>query len=202
MEKSSYGVLSARTVSAVLFLALAAASWPQAVQKKAPPKVAMIIPFSQYDIDELAIPRGIFEKDGIQVTIASSQAGTARMGDHETKVDIVLKRLKVADYDAIIFVGGYGTPEYFDDPTANAIAKAAVKQKKILAAICWAPVILGKAGVLKGKGFTCSTDENLILNAGGFFATGQVVVDGDIITANGPSAAEEFGKTILARLKE
>jgi protease I len=186
----------------VLFLVTAVSAWAQPAPKAPVKKVAMIIPFKMYDIDEFRIPKGILEKAGVKVTVVSSQAGIATMEDDKAPVDIVLDQLKVEDFDVIVFVGGYGTPEYIDNPIANSVAQAAIKQNKILAAICWAPVILAKAGVLKGKKATTSTDRSAIVKGGGEIVFESVVVDGNIITGDGPMAAEDFGQAILAKLKK
>ena len=53
------------------------------------------------------------------------------------------------DYDAVIFVGGPGSSEYWDDPKAHSIAEETVAADKIPGAICIAS--LAKSGVLKGK---------------------------------------------------
>ena len=120
-------------------------------------KIAMILPYIRYDQTEFRIPQEIFEKAGMQVIVVSSQKGeaTAPSGD-KVQVDLLLDDLNVADFDAIVFIGGYGTEEYVKHQGAFAIAQEAVKQDKVLAAICWAPIILANAGVLKGKKATAS----------------------------------------------
>jgi protease I len=107
-----------------------------------------------------------------------------------------------SDYDAVIFVGGVGAEEYWDDATAHAIATATVNTGKLLCAICIAPVTLAKAGVLKGKRVTVFSSERDKLEAEGAIYTGKnVEVDGKIITANGPNAATEFAEAIVKALQ-
>jgi len=60
----------------------------------------------------------------------------------------------VSNYNAIVFVGGPGTPLLRNIVILQKIAKDAVASGKILGAICWSPTILAKAGLLKGKNAT------------------------------------------------
>jgi protease I len=162
----------------------------------------MVIPFKQYEKSEFRIPQGLFEKAGFKVTVVSSQPGTATVEGDSVKVDLVIDALDVSQYAAIVFVGGYGVPEFLDNPAAHAAAQAAVKQNKVLGAICWAPIILANAGVLKGKKATASWQHDIITKKGGEVVYEDVVVDGNLVTGNGPGAAEKFGQAILEKLKK
>ena len=115
------------------------------------------------------------------------------------KIDITVNEIEVKNYDAIIFVGGNGSSEYWENEQAHNIAQEAVKQNKILAAICIAPVTLAKAGVLKDKKATVFESEIEEIKKYGAIYTGKnVEIDENIITANGPQSAKEFGEKILS----
>ena len=115
--------------------------------------------------------------------------------------DILLNQVKVKDYDAILFIGGSGSSEYWNDKTAHGIAQEAVKQDKVLGAICIAPVTLANAGVLKGKKVTVWPSEGIkIRNLGAQYIPSSVQVDGKIITADGPKSAKAFGEAIVKTL--
>lgn len=160
----------------------------------------MIIAFQGFRDEEYAEPKQVLEKAGIEVTTASTQVGTAtgKLG-MSAKVDITLEDIKVSDYDSIIFVGGPGSYDFFDNPLAQKIAKETVKQDKILAAICAAPGILAKAGLIKGKKTTCFSGVSYLLVKSGANYTGSgLEVDGKIITADGPKHAKQFGEAIIA----
>jgi protease I len=167
-------------------------------------KVVMIIASRDFRDEELQKPKSVIEQRGAQVTIACSTLGVVT-GVKGMKVtpDILLDQVKVEDYDAVIFVGGPGSSEYWDDPKAHSIAKETVAADKILGAICIAPVTLANAGVLEGKKATVYSSEKGRLEASGAIYTGaDVEVDGKIITGNGPGAAEEFGEAIARTLAE
>ena len=117
------------------------------------------------------------------------------------KPDVLIGKVKVEDYDAVIFVGGVGAKEYFESEAAHKLAREADEKEKIVAAICIAPSILANAGILKGKKATAYPSEKTNLEAkGAVFVDENVVVDGRIITANGPGAAAEFGEAIVEGL--
>ena len=173
-------------------------------------KVAMIIAPENFRDEEFQIPYDYFTKGGAAVEIFSTKKGTAK-GMFGTTVTInkTLNDLDVNKYDAIVFVGGAGTPIVRKEDRALEIAKKAAEEKKVLGAICWAPTILAKAGVLEGKKATVwvgddpeygmRTDQ--VLKKYGAIFTGEgYTVDGNIVTANGPANAENFAREIAELL--
>jgi len=164
-------------------------------------KIVMIIAFDKFRDEEYAEPKKVLERAGIEVTTASSKLGTAtgKLG-MKVKVDIALDKVKVEDYDAILFIGGPGSHGYYDDPTAHKIAQETIKQGKLLGAICAAPGILAKAGVLKGKKATMFDDTGVLAEGGATYTGKGVEIDGKIITATGPSTAAAWGDAIVKAL--
>jgi protease I len=162
----------------------------------------MIIAFEGFRDEEYAEPKKVLEKAGIEVTTASTKLGIARgkLG-MSAKVDILLKDINVPDYDAVIFVGGPGSYAYFNDRVALEIARDAVKEKKVLAGICAASAILAHAEVLKGVKAACFAGVSDILKEkGAKYDPSGLAVDGDIITADGPAHAKQFGEAIAKKL--
>ena len=165
-------------------------------------KVALIIAEKVFRDEEYKIPKEVFEHAGMKVVTVSTTKQTAvgKLG-LEVKPDALITEIQATDFDAVVFIGGGGAKQYFDDPTAHALALDTMQQDKLLGAICIAPVILANAGLLRGKRATVFPDGEDMLNEGGAHYTGKrVEVDGRIITGNGPDAAEEFAETILKRL--
>ena len=165
-------------------------------------KVVMIIAQDGFRDEELLQPKNFLEKQGIEVKVASTTLATAKgMLGARVKPDILVKDINVRDFDAIIFVGGMGASQYWYDPLAHKLAQDAVNTGKILGAICIAPVTLAEAGILKDKRVTCWSSEAGKLKAKGADYTAlPVEKDGNIITASGPSAANQFAEEILKAL--
>ena len=85
----------------------------------------------------------------------------------KVKPEILLSDVKEEDYFAIIFIGGQGSSQYFNDTSAHSLAKKFFNNNKIVGAICIAPSTLANAGLLKGKKANCYPSEapNLIIRA-------------------------------------
>lgn len=169
-------------------------------------KALLIIAQDGFQPKEYSVPKEILESAEVEVITASKKAGTAKSSIGTTaKVEMALSQIKVSDYGAVLFIGGPGATAYQQDYEAHLIAQEAFKQNKILGAICIAPTILAYAGVLNGKKATVWNGDNqqgkLLQSKGAIFTNESVTVDGKIVTANGPQAAEEFGKKILKLLK-
>jgi len=167
-------------------------------------KAVMIIARSNFRDEELLKPKEVLEKNGVIVTVASSslKEATGMLGA-KVKPDILFTNINVSEYDAVIFVGGSGASEYWDNPTAHKIANDANNAKKIIGAICIAPVTLAKAGLLANKkATTYSSTVSDIKSAGAKYSGADVERDGNIITASGPPVAQKFGETIVNALGE
>jgi protease I len=165
-------------------------------------KALMIIASANFRDEEFEKPRTILASRGIAITTASTKTGEAKGAlGARVNVDTLVSGVKASDYDAVIFVGGGGSSEYFNLPAAHRLARDAVSQGKILGAICIAPSTLANAGVLNGKKATCFGSESGNLKSKGANYTGNPVEqDGKIITAIGPEAASKFGEAIAAAL--
>jgi protease I len=167
-------------------------------------KIVMIIASQNFRDEELLQPKNILTEKGAEVKVASASLETAKgMLGAEVKPDMLVGEIKPEDWDAVILIGGTGASQYWDDSSIHAMLNEAVRQNKIVGAICIAPVTLANAGILSGKKATVSGSETQKLTNKGAECTGKDVErDGNIITASGPPAAKEFGNAIVQALKE
>lgn len=165
-------------------------------------KIVMIIAHQNFRDEEYREPRQIFDEAGAQVTVASSSLDSAQgMLGMKVKPDTLLDSIQAQDYDAVVFVGGMGATEYWDNPKAHSLAQQAYETGKVVAAICLAPVTLANAGLLEDKKATVFQSAADNLKAKGAIYKGRAVeVVDNIITANGPAAAQEFGEAIAQLL--
>ena len=165
-------------------------------------KAVLIIAKEIFRDEELFDTQEALEEEGVTTAVASSVVGTCKgkLGKN-ARSTVLLKDISADDYDAIIFVGGSGAMQYYDDPAAILLATEANRKQKVLAAICIAPRILANARLLEGKTSTCYISEaDAIQQLGAKYTGNDVEQDGKIITANGPHAAYEFGKKIAQEL--
>lgn len=166
-------------------------------------KVAFIIANKGYEDTEFSVPKKMVERAGGVSQVFSLSRGKAYgMYGQITDVPFTLDEIQVKDFDAVVFVGGSGSRVYHKNPAAHKIAREAVRADKVLGAICWAPVILANADVIKGKMVTVNPIEKERFEKDSCLYTGDTVtVDGKLITANGPGASAFFGKAIIEALK-
>ncbi len=169
-------------------------------------KVLMVIAPEAFRDEELLVPRSCFEQEGWQVDTASTQTGvaTGMLGATES-VKLALNDVASNAYDAVVVVGGMGSPTHlWSNTQLHTLLKSHHAQNRVVGAICLSGAVLAKAGLLQGKNATVwEMPESLeALKAGGAHYTGEAVTeDGTLITANGPDAAEAFGQALVSRIK-
>ena len=169
--------------------------------------VLLVIAFNGFQQVEYNTPKTMLLDAGFNVVTASNKSGIATAKDGSTThVDITLDKVTVNDYAGIFFIGGPGAEECLDNNTSYTIIQDAFHQHKPIGAICVAPRILAKAGILDGKYATGWNEDGLLEgifaeNRATYLPTEQVVVDSHIITATDPCAAQEFGKRIIELLQ-
>lgn len=168
-------------------------------------KILMVIARDNFRDEEYSYPREIFESNGARVIVAAETSRECR-GMLGLKVipQLPIRNVRPNDYTAIVIVGGTGAQKYlWEDPDLRTIVQKAYSAGKTIGAICLAGVVLAKAGILQGKKVTIyKTPESLneIQNAHAQYVPEPLVIDDNIITADGPRAAKEFGRAIVEAL--
>jgi protease I len=154
----------------------------------------------QYDDEHVLKISPSLERAGYTSFLASNTVEEIR-GFHEcydftpAYPDMLLEEVDVSQYDAILFVGSDGsTTDLHDDPAAHRIAQEAFEQGKVVAAIGDGPVILARAGLLKGKTVNVKKDVAMhgiedqwfkaIERLGAIYTERSPVRDGLLITAD------------------
>ncbi|WP_432736876.1 DJ-1/PfpI family protein [Maridesulfovibrio sp. FT414] len=167
-------------------------------------KVLMIVAKSDFEQNEYTDTFNALEGSGAVCTVASSKVGTLK-GHKGKRVEstLLIKDANPADYDAIVIIGGNGIKKEWENEDAHNVVRQAAADGKIVAAICAAPGLLAYSGVLDGKKATAhpkSGARQVMGSHGCDYQSDSVVVDGNIITANGPKAASKFGEAIVSAL--
>lgn len=162
--------------------------------------LSIVAPENFQQVEYLESKRALEDKGHEVVTASTHQIAFDKL-DHSYKVDILLDEVMEDDFDAVLFVGGPGSHAHFDDEDFHAVARAFFEAGKPTTAICAAPVILGRAGLLEGKKATCWSGQAEELRKTEADYTGaHVEKDGLIITADGPNSAYDFGLAIAEAL--
>lgn len=167
-------------------------------------KAVLIVPAAQFADIELFETQRILNEAGIASVVASSKIGVIQgaFGGIFAS-EITLDNLKVEDYEAVVFIGGPGAADYFNNLVALRIVREASARNEVIAAISAAPMILANAGVLRGIRATGLPQQREQMKKTGAQFTGSAVErDGRIITANDSSVAVPFARSIVVALKE
>jgi len=166
--------------------------------------VLMIIAPKDFRDEEFKEPYDLFTKSGIKVTIASTDMQPAQgMLGMTVKPDIILEQVIPDSFDVLVVVGGTGCETLWDNTVLHKIVQHFNDEKKTIAAICIAPVVLAHAGILKDtKATAYPAVKDEIGLCGATYTGTDVEVCGNIITCSGPTAAKDFAETILNTLSQ
>ncbi|MDR0956376.1 MAG: DJ-1/PfpI family protein [Endomicrobium sp.] len=166
-------------------------------------RVVFIVAPEMFRDEEYCKPKQILEDAGINVITASVKTGEliGRFG-FKAISSTLIGTINPDNFNAIAYIGGSGCEIFFNNPYALKLANIFFEQRKPVASICIAGVILANSGILKNKKATVYIDgKDSLLKGGAIYMGNSLEVDGGIITANGPQVAEEFGKAILKILE-
>jgi len=137
----------------------------------------------------------VLRRAGVEVTVAGLKPDAVE-GAHGMKIvpDKSIDDVAVKDFDAVIVPGGNpGYKNLRKDQRVIKMVKEAYSSNKLIAAICAAPSVLSDAGILAGKMCTIYPGmEQELESGGGKPKQGIVVVDGNIVTSQGPATALPF----------
>ena len=144
----------------------------------------------------------ILRRADIEVVTAGLKEGLAE-GSHKVKVlpDTVLDKIDYRDFDGLILPGGApGFINLGNDQRILDMARRMDGAGKCVAAICAAPSVLIKAGVLQGRRATVSPSGKAQVEACADFREDRVVVDKNLITSRAPGTALEFALRLVEAL--
>ena len=165
--------------------------------------ILFFLPANNFSEEEYQIINRVFTRAGKKVFI-SSDSNIVCNGERGMKVkaDIDYFNVNEKNFAAIVLIGGKGSKEYWDNKNLHRIIKKFESSGKIVSAICSAPIILARAGLLSKIPATCwSEDKNELIKLGVKYQDRNVVVENNIITADGPRSAEQFAESVMNMTK-
>jgi 4-methyl-5(b-hydroxyethyl)-thiazole monophosphate biosynthesis len=157
-----------------------------------------------FEESEALIPFDILKRAGVEPVLCSITEDLAVTSSHGVTVQAATSlTANVLSDGAMLFLPG-GMPGSLNLADSEAVTKA-VKQYaaegKWVAAVCAAPLVLGRLGLLQGRDATCypGFEEEL---KGAKPLQEEVVVDGPFITACGAGACFALGAKMVEVLKD
>jgi protease I len=159
----------------------------------------IFLPKKDFNEEEFTIIKKRLLKAEKQVFITSDDhsvcSGSKGM---KVKSDTSFYNVNVNNFASFILIGGSGSRNYWKNESLYKIIKRFFEAKKIIAAICSSPVILAKAGILQNKKATCFSEDRMeLINSGIDYQDKNVVVDGNVVTADNSRSALQFAEAVL-----
>ncbi len=150
----------------------------------------------------------VLRRGGVEVVVAGVSGAGLVLGSRGVNVHAPISLAVALDvehggkFDAIVLPGGMGGTEAMcqHDQLRQSLRDHA-SQGRLTAAICAAPLVLERAGLVGGRALTCHPSVRAELrDAGAHVADGRVVRDGVLLTSQGPGTAIEFALAIVSDL--
>ena len=162
-------------------------------------KVGMMVANGYEEVEMLTVV-DLLRRAGITCDIISVTGKKELTSSHRVTVvaDLLYEDADFDSYDALVIPGGMpGTINLGAHEGVCEQLKKAYAGGKLIAAICAAPTVFGKLGLLESKKAICYPDmEDQLTGADVTYAS--AVRDGNIITSRGMGTAIDFGLAILA----
>ena len=163
-------------------------------------KVALFIENGSEEL-ELIAPLDVMRRANLEVDVISANNEDFITSAHNVKI-IADKKINevnnILDYDAIVIPGGMpGSTLLRDNKKIIEFYQTMYNSGKLVAAICAAPIVLSAAGITDDKEVTSYPGFDKEINYKNYNSDKAVVIDKNVITAQGPAVAILFGYEIV-----
>ena len=143
----------------------------------------------------------VLRRAGAEVTVAGTIAG-AIDGSHGVaySTDATLADVRDEIFDLIVLPGGMpGATNMVENEELIGLLQDAEKNERLVGAICAAPLVLSRAGLLADRTATSypSFQEQIKTRE---YSNDRVVVDRGVVTSRGPGTALEFSLELVSQL--
>ena len=163
-------------------------------------KVALFIENGSEELEFIA-PLDIMRRANLEVDLISANNEDFITSSHNIKI-LADKKIEevnnILDYDAIVIPGGMpGSTLLRDNKKIIEFYQTMYNSGKLVAAICAAPIVLSAAGIIDDKEVTSYPGFDKEINYENYNSEKAVVIDKNVITAQGPAVAILFGYEIV-----
>ena len=166
------------------------------------PKTAIVILAEGFEEVEAIAPIDVLRRAGVRVTLVGVNSLLVKSSRAiEVQAEALLTNIQDL-FDVVILPGGLsGATNLAKSEEVSKFVRKMNAAGKLVAAICAAPaLVLAPLGILDGKKATCYPGCESDFSNKTVHSKERVVVDGNIITSQGPGTALEFALEIAARL--
>lgn len=156
-----------------------------------------------FEEGEGIVPVDLLRRAGLEVKTISITDSNQVIGSHNIPVttDLIWDEFVASDYDTLVLPGGLrGTENLSNFTPLHAVLNSHFVSGKLCCAICAAPTLFGKLGILNGKNYTCFPGLE-DASFGGNYQNTPLVHDGNIITGRAMNVSVDFAREIIKALK-
>ena len=143
----------------------------------------------------------LLRRAGIEIDLSSTNNQVTGKYGLTVNSDVTLDQVSFKDYQFLFLPGGMpGVNNLYQEEQVINLIKDFSKNNKLITAICAAPSILGKMGLLKDEPFTCypGFEKDCI---GGNYRDVPVIVSEHMITGRAAGSVHDFALAIIERIK-
>lgn len=167
-------------------------------------KIAAMLADGFEEVEALAVI-DILRRADIETDMISISSCKKVTGAHNISIeaDMLLQDIDFDKYSCIFLPGGMPGTNNLDG--CEKLCEAILdfdSEKKLLAAICAAPKVYGRLGILKGRRATCYPGFEAYLTGADVKKQDKVVKDGHIITSRGMGTAIDLGLSLVEELAD
>ena len=152
---------------------------------------------------EALVPADLLRRAGVEVALVGVSEEFVPGGHNiVVKADLPLAEVSLEDMEGVMLPGGgVGVANLGAHSGVEALVKEAAAQGKLVSAICAAPSLLSKWGLLKGKQAVCyPTWKDKIADAC-YLPGEKLAEDGNTVTGQAAGASFEFGLKLIETLR-
>jgi protease I len=157
-------------------------------------RIAVLVDI-MYQEMEVWYPYFRFQEAGAEVVLVGAVAGQtygSKLG-YPARCELSYEAANAQEFDGVVVPGGYAPDHIRRHQRAIEFVREIDQAGKLVAAICHGPWVLCSTGTLKGKRATCFfAIKDDVINAGGKYEDGEVVVDGNLVTSRKPEDLPAF----------
>lgn len=144
----------------------------------------------------------LLRRAGIDVVVAGVEPGPIRASRGVVLLpDVLLTEIATETFDLVVLPGGLeGSRRLAENDWVKEALERALAGGRRVAAICAAPEVLRRAGILQGRRVTSFPGAIAADDASYTYVDESVVIDGPVTTSRGPGTAMDFALSLISQL--
>ena len=156
-----------------------------------------------FEESEAIVPADLLRRAGVEVALVSIGEALVESSHHITvRADMTLAELDSSKVELLFLPGGLGGVDNLSkDDRVAALVREMVDKGNYVTAICAAPTLLGRYGLLEEKQAVCYPGMEDRLGSGVYTGGRPIVVDGHLITGRAAGAVFDFGLKLVEVLR-